>query len=55
VNFGEGTEATLGVPDGMTIDHEGKLWVACYGAGKVVRFDPETGQLALIFVIYKFS
>lgn len=43
VDFGAGTESTLGVPDGMCIDLEGKLWVACYGVGKVVRFDPETG------------
>ncbi|XP_061175705.1 regucalcin-like [Saccostrea echinata] len=33
----------IGVPDGMTIDTEGKLWVACFFAGKVVRYDPQTG------------
>lgn len=27
----------------MTIDTNGKLWVACYGAGAVYQFDPETG------------
>ena len=44
VDFGgEDTLATMGFPDGMTIDTEGKLWVACYLGGKVVRFDPETG------------
>ncbi len=32
-----------GVPDGMTIDVEGKLWVAHFGGWKVSRFDPETG------------
>lgn len=31
-------------PDGMTIDNDGKLWVACFNAGCVVRFDPETGH-----------
>ncbi|XP_048763827.2 regucalcin-like [Ostrea edulis] len=36
--------AEKGVPDGMTIDTEGKLWVACYLAGKVVQYDPETGK-----------
>ncbi|XP_062599704.1 regucalcin-like [Saccostrea cucullata] len=34
----------FGFPDGMTIDTEGKLWVACFFASKVVRYDPETGQ-----------
>lgn len=32
-----------GVPDGMTIDDEGMLWVAFFNGGKVVRFDPQTG------------
>lgn len=34
-----------GAPDGMTIDAEGKLWVALWGAGCVARFDPSTGEL----------
>ena len=34
-----------GFPDGMTIDAEGMLWVALWGAGAVRRFDPGTGQL----------
>ena len=29
-----------GFPDGMTMDDEGALWVAYYGAGEVRRFDP---------------
>jgi len=33
-----------GLPDGMSIDMDDKLWVACFRAGKVVRFDPETGK-----------
>ena len=33
-----------GLPDGMTIDTEDKLWVACYGAGAVFKFDPQTGK-----------
>jgi sugar lactone lactonase YvrE len=32
-----------GFPDGMTIDADGKLWVALWGGWGVVRFDPETG------------
>ncbi|XP_069128515.1 regucalcin-like isoform X2 [Argopecten irradians] len=35
---------TIGIPDGMTIDTDGHLWVACYGGGKVVCFDPATGK-----------
>lgn len=41
----DGTDGSLGLPDGMTIDTEGKLWVACYGEGKLARIDPETGNL----------
>ncbi len=35
----------LGSPDGMTIDSEGKLWVAHWGAGAVCRWDPDGGHL----------
>ncbi len=35
----------LGAPDGMTIDREGKLWVALWGGGKVARICPETGTV----------
>lgn len=37
-------DASEGVPDGMTIDEEGKLWVAHFGGWKVSRFDPDTGE-----------
>jgi sugar lactone lactonase YvrE len=33
-----------GAPDGMTIDEEGKLWIAHYGGAKVSRWDPHTGE-----------
>jgi len=35
----------LGFPDGMTIDNEGKLWIACWGGSKITRWDSETGKL----------
>ena len=31
--------------DGMTIDAEGKLWIAIYGVGEVRRYDPDTGRV----------
>jgi len=34
-----------GYPDGMTIDAEGKLWIALWGGGAVARFDPITGKM----------
>lgn len=44
VEFEPNTDSTYGLPDGMCIDTEGKIWVACFGAGRVHRFDPETGK-----------
>src|SRR5207237_10937389 len=35
----------MGVPDGMTIDRDGMLWVAHHGAGVVARWDPKDGSL----------
>ncbi|BBE16088.1 gluconolactonase [Aquipluma nitroreducens] len=35
----------MGAPDGMTIDREGKLWIAHWGGSCVARWDPENGQL----------
>ena len=33
-----------GMPDGMCADAEGRLWIALWGAGRVVCIDPETGS-----------
>lgn len=34
-------EEAWGNPDGMTFDADGGLWVACWGASCVTRFDPD--------------
>ena len=36
-----------GLPDGMCIDSEDKLWVALWGGSGVARFDPLTGEMLL--------
>ncbi|WP_127578761.1 SMP-30/gluconolactonase/LRE family protein [Paenibacillus koleovorans] len=41
VDFGD---VEPGVPDGMTIDDEGMLWVAHWGGSQVSRWDPATGR-----------
>ncbi|MCQ2959202.1 MAG: SMP-30/gluconolactonase/LRE family protein [Bacteroidales bacterium] len=35
----------LGTPDGNTIDEEGMLWIANWGAACVTRWNPHTGEL----------
>lgn len=36
-------EKDEGIPDGMCVDVEGKIWLACYNGGRVLRLDPQTG------------
>lgn len=36
-----------GLPDGMTIDEEGMLWIAHWGGSKVSRWNPMTGEQLL--------
>ncbi|XP_029648261.1 regucalcin-like [Octopus sinensis] len=35
----------FGVPDGMTIDLNDKIWLACYYSSQVFQIDPETGKI----------
>jgi sugar lactone lactonase YvrE len=37
-----------GVPDGMTVDADGRLWVACFGAGAVRCYSPSGAMVQLI-------
>lgn len=37
-----------GVPDGMTLDAEGCLWVAVWGAGEVRRFSPDGRLIGVV-------
>jgi len=34
-------EEGWGTPDGMTFDSDGGLWVACWGASRILRFAPD--------------
>ncbi|KZC11423.1 Regucalcin, partial [Dufourea novaeangliae] len=34
-----------GLPDGMTIDRDGNLWVALFGGGGVIHVDPKTNKV----------
>lgn len=38
-------ESTTALPDGMTIDSDGHLWVALYNGFKVVRIDPQNSTI----------
>ena len=33
-----------GIPDGLTIDDEGNLWLALWGGHGVAKYDPKTGK-----------
>ena len=35
----------MGIPDGMTVDDEGNIWVALWGGHGVIKYDPKTGDI----------
>lgn len=43
-----------GVPDGMTIDIEGNLWVACYAGSCVLRMNPRTSMTCYVISSFEF-
>jgi len=43
INFDETQQP--GVPDGMTVDAEGMVWVAHWGGARLTRWNPSTGKL----------
>ncbi|GJQ71426.1 hypothetical protein Trydic_g11151 [Trypoxylus dichotomus] len=45
------SDRITGHPGGMTIDNDGKLWIALYGGGAVVQFDPEEEKILQIISI----
>jgi sugar lactone lactonase YvrE len=36
--------AETGLPDGLTVDENGDIWLAIWGSSQVWRLDPETGE-----------
>jgi sugar lactone lactonase YvrE len=43
-------DGTFGGPDGMTVDRDGCLWVACFGGGGVRRYSPSGDPLEIVVV-----
>lgn len=42
---------TTGLADGMAIDEDGHLWIALYGGGAIIRFDPKNNKILKKFDI----
>ena len=43
-------DVTSGIPDGLTTDEDGGIWVAFFGGGEVRRFDP-SGELTHVVTL----
>ena len=41
-------DRTDGIPDGMTVDADGNLWVACFAGGAVRCYSPDGRQLEIV-------
>jgi sugar lactone lactonase YvrE len=37
-----------GLPDGLTVDENGDIWLAVWGSGQVWRLDPESGETTAV-------
>ncbi|KAA9164910.1 SMP-30/gluconolactonase/LRE family protein [Amycolatopsis acidicola] len=40
--------AEAGLPDGLTVDEQGGIWLAVWGAGQVWRLDPVSGETTAV-------
>lgn len=40
--------STVGMPDGLTVDSDGGIWVAVWGLGQVWRLNPDDGEISAI-------
>ncbi|XP_032683320.1 regucalcin-like isoform X2 [Odontomachus brunneus] len=49
--FNLNTTNLSGVPDGMTIDTDGNLWVALFGGSQVINVNPKTGKILRVVKI----
>jgi gluconolactonase len=47
ISFDNGERPPPFVPDGMTIDDQGMLYVATFGGSKVLKVNPKTGKIEL--------
>jgi sugar lactone lactonase YvrE len=48
------TEDLGGLPDGATVDRDGRVWIAIYGAGKVVALRPDGGLERIVELPVRF-